>query len=379
MFGYKLFSLYFPLFLVAKGFSLPKIGFNYLLIYLPIALFAPVAGILTKRVNSGILAAFGILGYGFYSLGMILIENPILFYFWQVLLGVSAALFFVSTRTILMRSPLESFDRSFGWFYSSPFYADAFAPVVGAFLIWKFNFFGVFFFSFALHFLNAIFCFSYLRKNSLAQTTPKESFNFRKNYQSILEQIKSKTILPFLLVSFSILILAGFYRAFFVLFLKNLEWSQNQILVFASVLSLIFLPISLLVIKKLGKQKSEKNILEGSFVYGCFTILFGILVPFLNFCLVLILAIGKSVGGLMASSGRSGLLSQKLKETPAEAGAIDTIFSPLGVAIGSLAAGFLIGILDYQGLFIFGGIFVLIAVAFGKLSSDRLRKMSVKT
>jgi len=37
MFGYKLFSLYFPLFLVARGFSLPEVGYTYLLIYLPLA------------------------------------------------------------------------------------------------------------------------------------------------------------------------------------------------------------------------------------------------------------------------------------------------------------------------------------------------------
>lgn len=39
MFGYKLFSLYFPLFLVARNFSLPQIGYTYLLIYLPITIF----------------------------------------------------------------------------------------------------------------------------------------------------------------------------------------------------------------------------------------------------------------------------------------------------------------------------------------------------
>lgn len=94
MFGYKLFSLYFPLFLVARGFSLPEVGYTYLLIYLPIALFAPFVGFLNHKINPAILASVGILGYGVYALGMILIRNPALFYFWQVLLGISAALFF---------------------------------------------------------------------------------------------------------------------------------------------------------------------------------------------------------------------------------------------------------------------------------------------
>jgi hypothetical protein len=30
MFGYKLFSLYFPLFLIAHGLSLPQVGYTYL-------------------------------------------------------------------------------------------------------------------------------------------------------------------------------------------------------------------------------------------------------------------------------------------------------------------------------------------------------------
>ena len=74
MFGYKVFSLYFPLFLVIKGFSLPEVGYNYLLIYLPIALLAPIVGFLNHRINPTVLATVGILGYGIYALGMILIQ-----------------------------------------------------------------------------------------------------------------------------------------------------------------------------------------------------------------------------------------------------------------------------------------------------------------
>ena len=42
MTGYKLFSLYYPLFLAKKGFSLPEVGWNFFLIYLPIAIFQPL-------------------------------------------------------------------------------------------------------------------------------------------------------------------------------------------------------------------------------------------------------------------------------------------------------------------------------------------------
>jgi len=46
MFGYKLFSLYFPLFLAWRGLSFVQIGYTYLLIYLSLAAFSPVSGML---------------------------------------------------------------------------------------------------------------------------------------------------------------------------------------------------------------------------------------------------------------------------------------------------------------------------------------------
>jgi len=165
MFGYKLFSLYFPLFLVMRGMSLPEVGFIYLLIYLPIAIFSPIVGFLNHKLNPAFLAASGALGYGIYVLGMILI--PIyqiwwgisLFYLWQVLLGISAALFFVSMRAILMGYPIKNSDQAFGWFYSAPFYVGAVAPIVGAFFIWKFSFSGVFIVSLIIFLFTAFFVF----------------------------------------------------------------------------------------------------------------------------------------------------------------------------------------------------------------------------
>jgi MFS family permease len=368
MFGYKVFALYFPLFLVARGMSLPEVGYTYLLIYLPIALFSPIVGFLSHKVNPAILATGGILGYGIYALGMILIPphqdwwGAGLFYFWQVLLGVSAALFFVSARAILISSSLESYDRAFGWFYSAPFYAEAFAPAFGALFVWKFNFIGVFIFSLVLQFLTAIFCFSQLKKREIKPLDKYFNFQkFQENYQKIFQEIKRKTILPFILISLSILFLAGFYRAFFVLFLKdNLFWSENLILIFISILSLLFLPISLFLIRHLGRFPSEKNIFQGSIISGLFSILFGTTIPFLNFFSVLLINLGRAAGSLICNAGRSGLVSQKLKEKPEEAGAIDTIFAPLGVALGALISGVIIGFLGYQSLFILGGIFVVI-------------------
>jgi len=372
MFGYKVFSLYFPLFLVIRGLSLPEVGYAYLLIYFPIALFALPVGFLNHKINPAVLASLGILGYGVYALGMITIQNATLFYFWQILLGISAALFFVSSRGILMGSCLENPDRAFGWFYSAPFYAEAIAPAVGAFFIWQFNFAGVFILSLVIHFLNSIFCFVKLR--GPAKILPDHGFNFRnfkENYQRAFQNLKQRTVLCLISASLAVLLLGGFYRAFFVLFLKQeLTWSQNLILVFGAVFSLIFMPLSLYLIKKIGEQKSFQNIVRGGIMAGVFTALFGLLMPVLNFFNILLTNIGRSAGALFASSGRSGLVNRKLKDYPEEAGAIDTIFSPLGTALGSFISGFLIVILGFNFLFVLGGIFVL-AVSLAVVKIER--------
>jgi MFS family permease len=368
MFGYKLFSLYFPLFLVAKNFSTSQVGYTHFLIYLPIALFAPPIGFLNHKINPAILASFGILGYGIYSLGMILFPNLFIFYLFQIILGISAGLFFVSSRAILMALKLESPDRAFAWFYSASFYADAIAPAVGAFFIWKFDFIGVFIFSLILHFFNAIFCFSQLRnqtKQLTETTTIKES---SQNYLKVVQTIFRKNTSLFILISFFVLILAGFDNTFFVLFLKNLGWTQNQILVFNSILSFMFLPISLLIIKQVAKFKSEINISRGSQIAGFFSVILGGFASILNFYSLFLIMIGKYIGGLMTSSGRSGLLTTKLKEYPEESAAIDTIFSPLATAFGALIGGLLISILGYPLIFILGGIFIFLAGTLGKLA-----------
>ena len=373
MFGYKLFSLYFPLFLIFRGLSLPEVGYTYLLIYLPIAIFAPLVGFFSHKISPVVLATLGISGYGIYCLGMILVspvQSPILFYLFQIFLGISAALFFVSMRGILISSKLENSNRAFAWFYSSPHYASAIAPAVGALVIWKFSFFGVFAFSLILQFLNAIFLITKLRKNTFnfSVMTKQDDCPILSqigNYQKIFEILKKRSILIPVMMSFSVLLLAGFYRAFFVLFLKDLGWTQNLILLFVSLLSLVFLPISFFAIKRIGKIKSQKNIFQGAAVSGILSIVLGGLGVFANFWTIFLVKFGQSISGLMSGSGRSGLLSQKLKEYPEEAGALDTIFSPLGVALGSLTAGLIVGILGFSNLFIFGGIFVVAVAIIG--------------
>jgi len=70
----------------------------------------------------------------------------------------------------------------------------------------------------------------------------------------------------------------------------------------------------------------------------------------------------------MVGSGRSGLLSTKLKEYPEESAAVDTIFSPLATAAGALIGGLIILPLGYPLIFILGGILIFGAGTIGYLS-----------
>jgi len=372
MFGYKLFSLYFPLFLAAKGFSLPQIGYAYFLIYLPIVIFSPLVGFISHKINYAILLVAGILGYAIYSLGMIFVQDQTLFYLLQIFLGLSAALFNASSKAILVDAKLENPDRAFAWFYTAPSYAQAAAPAVGALAIWKFGFTGVFALSVILYLINAAFSFSrlntHIRNHHLEPN--RIPSGIWENYKKVLRALGEKSLFPLVFISFAILLLSGFYSAFFILFLKNnLGWSQNQILLLNSLLSIIFLFVSLFAIKFISKSKSRSNILQGSVIIGIFSFLLGAAAHALNFLSILAMQIGNSSGDLIAASGRSGLLARKLKNYPSEAGAIDTIFSPLGTALGALLGGILISYMSYSTIFIAGGIFVAAMALAGKFLS----------
>lgn len=364
MFGFRMFSLYFPLFLVNKGFSLPQVGWTYLLIYLPIAIFAPVVGFLNHKVNPARLAALGALGYGIYSLGMILFSNVLTFYFLQAMLGISAALFFVSAKSMLISARLEIPDRAFGWFYSAPYYASTLAPALGALVIWKFGFSGVFILSLAIQTFTAVFVFWRLGLRRIKPLENHFRFSlFQESYKKAFLKLADRKMAIFILVFFSVIMLGSFYQLYFVLFLKNsLFWTQNLILIFVSVFSFLFSPLSLFLIKRLEKFKSEKNILQGGLVAGLFSILFGAIAPVLNFFSALIINLFRAGGEFVADSSRSGLVSKKLQAQPEEASAIDTIFSPLGTALAALIAGLVIGFLGYQKLFIFAGAFVVFVI-----------------
>ncbi len=361
MFGYKLFSLYFPLFLLAKKFSFHQVGYTYLFIYLPIALSAPFVGYLNHKINPAFLASLGILGYSLYCLGMIFTQEIYLFYFWQVFLGISAALFFVSSRAILMGSNLKSPEESFSLFYSAPIYASAFSPAIGALLIYKYGFKGVFLLSLTIQFLTAFLLFLRIHKETETLTEKdmkiKESIS---NYKKMVREIEMKDTLPYLIISFTVLFIAGFYFAFFVIFLKNgLLWNQGKILLFESLVSFLFLPISLLLIKKISDRKREKNIFQGSLISGFSSLLIGVAPFILNFWFLITVLLGRTIGNIMVGASRSGLLSKKLIRIPEESAALDSVFSPLGISLGALIGGLLVKITGYYLLFALGGIIII--------------------
>lgn len=372
MLGYKTFSFFFPLFLLQQGLSIPQVGYVYLLLYLPMVLFSPLVGFFNRKINPSFFIIFGIAGYALYAFAMIVSGPSPIFFAAQVLLGLAAALFFVSFRALLIGARLPQPDRSFGWFYSAPVYGEAVAPVLGSLIIWQFGFVGVFIVSLFIHIANAVFTFFALRS---AGTKLKEGVSLPElgtRYVAIGKGLLNRTILPIIIISLSILFSAGIYRSFFVVFLKDLGWTQNSILLYGSLSSILFIPFSLLLIRYLGKHHSFANVRNGVFVYGVSSVVFGFFAPLLHFVGVLFLMLIHDIGSIMANSGRSGLLSRTFFRYPHETAVVDTLFSPLGTALGSLVAALLIGVIGFVGLFVGSGAFVLALGIFIFMLSKRL-------
>ncbi|MBF8250337.1 MAG: hypothetical protein HW400_938, partial [Candidatus Levybacteria bacterium] len=233
MLGYKLFSFYFPLFLLEKGLSLPKVGFVYLLIYLPMAMLSPLVGSISGKTNPFFLVISGILGYSLYSMGMLLLPVSWFFYVLQIILGISAALFFVGNRVIFMALHLNKLTRAFGWFHSASYYASGFAPVIGAAVIFLWGFNGVFILSILIYFINILFTFSSMPQKLNAQLTVDSYANSLSQFGQIIKKSFTPNIFPVLIFSLAILILGGFYQSFFLIFLKSIGWGRTEILAYS--------------------------------------------------------------------------------------------------------------------------------------------------
>ena len=368
MFGYKLFSLYYPLFLISIGFSVLNVGSIYLLTYSVIAISSVIINFYIHKFNPSKIAALGIAGYGIFALLMIVSHNLTVFYIAQIILGFSAAAWLVSLKLILMKSKTDSHSQSFGWFYSMPHYAAAIAPVIGGLVIWKFGFTGVFLLSVVIQFANAIYAYARLNGNlikspqSLLRKGEKRlpsKINIRKNYSEILKIVKlDKAFIAIIVSIFLTLILVGIYRAFFVLFLQDLHFSQEEIIKFISLASIAYLPLSIMAIKIIGKFKDAKIISGGMTVEGLITIMFGIFASVTNLIGMFFVMIVSSLSVLIMESGKSALLSKKLKKYQEEASTIDTVLTTLAPALGALIGGIAILYFGFQNTFLFGGVIV---------------------
>lgn len=360
MLGYKIFSFYFPIFLLEKGLSLSSVGFIYFLIYLPIVISAPFIGAISKRVNPSFLIMCGILGYALYSLGMLVLPLSLFFYILQIVLGISASLFLVGNRVVFMSSHLNKPARAFGWFYSAPYYAAEFAPVIGAVVIFMWGFSGVFILSILIHLANILFTFFSIPKNSNTQLAVDSSGTSLSHFYQVIKKSFNFNVFPILAFSLIVLILGGFYQSFFLVFLKSIGWGKIEILTYSSLLSVLFLPVSLYGIRILSGSNTTKTIITGGAIFAVSSVVIGLTASIAGFIGILILDLILELGGFLSTSSRSGFISKTFSSFPHGAAVLDTIFSPLGTAIGALFGGLLIGYIGYSGIFISGGILILL-------------------
>lgn len=367
MFGYKLFSFFFPLYLVQQGLSLPEVGYTYLLIYLPLALASPVAGYVGYRIRPGLLATAGILGYGAYALAMWAAPAPPVFYFMQVVLGVSAALFFASMRALIFAKKERSPDAAFGIFYSAPRYAEVVAPAVGAAIIWALGFPAVFILSAAVQLGNAAYAFTQLSHTRPPAKKPAGLPQVLEKYRELAQGLRRPDVAPLFIIACLVLLMEGIYFPYQILFLENLGWTRNMILGYGAALNALFIPMSFFLVRWIRKHTSRQNIVAGASLSAAGSIAFGALAARLPAPGVVATLLLRGAGGLIGSAGRSGLLSRRFTGISQELGSFDTMLSPLGIALGALLGSFLVTRLDLSSLFIQAGVLILLVIGLFKL------------
>lgn len=381
MFGYKLFSLYYPLYLISIGLNLIDVGGVYLITYAALAVFSLVVDCYMHRLSPVIVAVFGILGYGIFSSMILLRENIMIFYFAQVILGFSAAAWTISLRLILMESEHVKCEKSFGWFYSMSHYAAVIAPLIGGFVIWKFGFVGVFSLSVIVHAANAIFAYHSLGADmKLMKIKPmkmKKDFSLSRIREKFAAFSQRRSLVVLALSFVFALVLVGLYRAFLVIFLENLSFSREKIIQIVSLSSIVYLPLPFFAVRIMQKIKNIDILRKGILIEGAVAIFFGAFATVLNFVGVLAVIILDSFGTLMADTGKSSILSHRLKDYKEEASTIDTILSTLFPALGSMAGGIMISYVGYGNTFLAAGLiaFILASVSFFTIKKDILQNV----
>ncbi len=366
MFGYKLFSLFYPLYLASVGISLVSIGNIYFLTYAIISVGCLAMNYYIHKVNPARLAALGILGYGLFAFLMLLSQDLGVLYLAQMVLGLSAAAWLVSLKFILMNAKTESRAASFGWFYSMPTYATALAPAVGGLIIWKFGFPGVFLASLVIQLCNAAYAYLRLRRNPdalsyrSAPAQPAGAGQWRR-YRAVLGLLNDRrNVLVMLSFIFATLVLGGIYRAFFVLLLEDIYGSQAEAIKFASAAAFMYVPCSILAIRLMGVSHKTRLVGAGIAAEGLAAAVLGVFYSALSLGAIFLLNVLDSMGALVMGAGKSAFFAKKLDQYKEEASTIDSVLTTLGPAVGGFVGGIGIACWGYRMTFALAGALVLV-------------------
>ncbi len=362
MFGYKIFSLYYPLFLAATGLSLLQIGEVYFWIYFPMAVAAPLAGFLSRAIHPALMAAAGCLGYAAYALGMVFWGGVAIAYLWQIVLGISAAFFFTASRALLIADSDGDSEHDFSWFYNASFWSAALAPAVGALIVWKFGFEAAFMTSAFICVYAALISAGMITNPWHTKRGHLTWLHFKNGWEKAFKLAFPKIAAGYIALSFVVLLAANALHPFFVLFLRDdIGLDQTQILRFVAIMAAVFSIFYFFVLRRWQNGRPESGILRGAAVAGASTAMFGIFLPVLNYIGAFFIEFSRGVGGFLVNTGRSALLAKELKSRPAEGAALDTVFSPLGIALAAIFGGLVIDRLGYQWLLLITGAMIFTA------------------
>jgi len=361
MFGYKIFSLYYPLFLAAQGLSLAQIGKVYFLIYIPMAIAAPLAGFLTKLVHPALLAAVACLGYSAYALAMVFdAANAVAIYGWQIALGISAAIFATAVRALMIRVSNGNAENDFSWFYNATYWAAAAAPAAGAIIIWQLSFEAAFMIAAAICGFAAVLSLGMITYQWQSGRGLAALPRFAKSFAGTARLAFSKKVSGYVALAFAVLLAESALHPFFVLFLKDeLALGQSQAMMFLAGIAAAFSIFYFFVLRRWQTGNPKIGIIRGGAAAGVSTLAFGLFLPFLCAIGAFLMELIRNAGGFLSGTGRSALLAEELKSRPSEAAAIDTVFSPLAVGLAAILGGYILNSLGYQALFLISGVMIL--------------------
>ncbi len=347
LFGYKLFSLFFPLYLLEKGFSLSEIGYAYLLIYGTAAVVSPLLRKVLSGKESRILIQIAFLGYIIYSIGMIFSGSVFEILVFQIILGIAAAIFYISSRFIISEDKQKV--QEFSYFYATPFIANFLAPLIGGVIIVLFGFSPVFTLSIGVYLTGMVFAKKFIKGKYVFKTHSDELDTIKK----VLKRWNK------LFIAFSMAIVSiGVYRTFFVVFLEEvLILERNYIIlwvisgsVILSILSLKFIDIS--------RVKDYRILFFGNTISGIASIIIALFYSLFT-GIIYLAFLAENIGRWLSETGKSSFLVRVMKRDREMAATLDTIITSGLVAIGSLTGGVISTFIGIPALFFLTGILLI--------------------